>query len=600
MSEQRHRPDSTPSGEASGPKGQRLDSWKEIAAYLGRNTRTIQLWEENEALPVHRHFHSGRASVYAYTAELDDWRKSRESRTRMSTDEKRQLPEVQRVVPQARVRRIVILRVVVSVLITSALATMGIIGWRTIRRRRRFGSRPVVLAVLPFESLSSEPDDSYLADGLTDDLITDLGRTGQLRVISRTSVMQFKGKHEPLKEIAQSLHADWIVEGTLVRNGTQSRITAQLIDAASDSHLWAGSYEHDYRNILSLQDDVAGDVALAVLERVRGGKAVPGSQAAPVVPQARVAYLKGRFYWDARNEAGLKHAINEFNQAIGAAPSYAPAYAGLADSYNLLSVWGALAPREAFPLAKQAALKALELDPSSAEAHTSLAFETYRYEWDFGKADDEFQRAIALNPNYVTAHQWYGEFLGDLTRFDQAVAELRRAQELDPLSPIVGSDLAAALVHARRTQEAIAELQDVLQFHPDFAPAHLYLSTAYRMAGNPAAHRQELLLYSKLSGDQGPIETLQLQDDVASGRQQAARELYDRIAWHIREGRSGNFQMAVLEVSVGRNDRAFEWLDKAYREHSWWLVTLLVEPGLDPIRNDPRFRALVQRVGIPH
>jgi Tfp pilus assembly protein PilF len=412
--------------------------------------------------------------------------------------------------------------------------------------------------------------------------------------------MQFKGTHEALPSIAQVLHANWVVEGSVVRNGNHVRITAQLIDASSDSHLWAGSYEHDYNNILSLQDDVAGDVAMSVLERARGSEASLRPQAAPVVPEARVAYLKGRFYWNERDEPGLKQGIIEFNQAIKAAPSYAPAYAGLADCYNLLSVWGSLAPNEAFPLAKQAALKALQLDPSSAEAHTALAFETYRYDWDFGGAEKEFQKAIVLNPNYATAHQWYGEFLADLARFDQGIAELRRAQELDPLSSIVGSDLAAALIHARRAQEAIAELEQVFRTRPDFAPAHLYLAAAYGIANNPAKSRQELLLYSKLSGDQGPVEALHLREDVASGKQQAAQELYDRIAGNIREGRSGNFQMAALEVSMGRSDRAFGWLDKAYREHSWWLVTLLVEPALDPLRNDPRFHALLQRVGIPH
>ncbi|HEV2349103.1 MAG TPA: hypothetical protein VG028_04565 [Terriglobia bacterium] len=595
MSEGRTRPHPDLTGTSLSP---RLDSWKEIAVYLKRDIRTVQLWEKNEALPIHRHFHMGRASVYAHTSELDAWWNSRDKTPPQGTGAGAKSGSEGDESPRATHPKRLLLRLLIGFLVVTSLGVGATITWQRLKRRKTSTVGTITLAVLPFESLSTSQDDSFLADGLTDDIISDLGMAGRLQVISRTSVMQFKGKHELLPQIAQTLHANLVVEGTLIHVGGQVRITAQLIDANSNKQLWAGSYEHEYKRVLSLQDDAAGEVTVGVLDQLPVGSAFPVRQTPLVESEARIAYLKGRFYWNQRDEAGLKEAITYFSRATQRAPNYAPAYAGLADCYNLMSVWGSLTPKEAFPLARQSALKAVQLDPSLAEAYTSLAFEMYRYEWDFAGSETDFQKAIGLDPNYTTAHQWYGEFLVDLARFDQGIAELRKAKEIDPLSPIVESDLAAALVHARRGREAVAELEDVLKLRPDFVPAHFYLSTAYAIAGDPIKSRQEKLLYTRLSGDQAWREQIELQDDLASGNKKDAQALYQKMARHVQEGRSGNYQMAELEILMGHKDLAFVWLDKAYREHSWWLVTMMVDPWMDPIRNDPRFDSLIRRVGL--
>jgi TolB-like protein/Tfp pilus assembly protein PilF len=590
-----------PSDQSGPSPNLRLDSWKDIAAYLKRDIRTAQLWEKKEGLPVHRHTHTTRASVYAYAAEIDVWQKNRRPQVDTELNPSDELPPIPtQIVSSAPpvARRRLTIYAFAGVLIVLALAAVGVASWREVRRQRDLQGRMATVAVLPFEDLSAGPIEGYLADGLTDDLITDLGRSGQLQVISRTSVTQFKGKHESLPRIAQALHANLVLEGTVSYSGKRARIRAQLIDAATDRHLWANSYERDFDNVLTLQDEIADEVAAAVVEKLTGGAANAAHTARPVDPDVRVAYMRGRFFWNKRDEPGLKEAIRYFDQAIAKDSNYAPAYAGLADCYNLLSVWGSLSPHEAFPKAKEAALKALQLDPSSAEAYTSLAFETYRYDWDFAGAEKDFQKAIQLNPNYATGHQWYGEFLGDLRRFDQSIAESRKAERLDPLSTIVGSDLADSYMHAGRYQDGIDELAKILTMDPGFVPAHRYLSEAYGLAGQPAHAAEEKEKYIQLSGDTGAFRVARITEEWSAGEKTKARKEMEDLLQHPGKGRFDLFHMAQMYVGVGDRDKAFDCLERAYQEHSWWLVTLLVDPGLAPVRSDPRLQNLARRVGL--
>ena len=585
------------------PNSERLDSWKEIATYLKRDLRTVQRWEEREGLPVHRHHHGTQGSVYAFRGEIDAWLASRQPETRpepkTAQENNPAIPVSLPVATQSKAtrRKIAIYAAVAgfALLLTGG----GILVWREfLRRRPVINGQSETLAVLPFEDLSANHNEGYVADGLTDDLITDFGETGQLPVISRTSVMVFKDKNEPLGKIARALHANLIIEGTILRSGDRVRITAQLIDASNDHHLWADRYERNFRNVLTLQDDVAGDIVAAIDEKLTGNVATR-QPPRPVNPEARVAYLTGRFYWNQRDEPGLKEAIRYFDQAIAKDPDYAAAYSGLADCYNLLSVWGSLTPNEAFPEARKDALKAIQLDPNSAAAYTSLAFETYRYQWDFAGAESDFQKAIALNPNYATAHQWYGEFLGDIRRFDQGIAELRKAQQLDPLSPIVGCDLAACYMHARRDQEAVTVLQQILARQPDFAAAHNYMASAYYYEGDYSDSEKERTVYVRLSGDNGEDEVLRISGEWTSGKKEQARREMEALLANTKEGRFGYVQMAQMYASVGDKDKAFACLNKAYKEHSWWLVTMEVEPAFDPLRSDPRFQQLERHVGLP-
>jgi TolB-like protein/Tfp pilus assembly protein PilF len=458
---------------------------------------------------------------------------------------------------------------------------------------------PNTIAVLPFEDLSPQQREDHLADGLTDDIIVVLGQNGQLPVISRRSSSRFKATHEPLPQIAESLHANFVVEGTFVRAGRRVRITADLVDASSDRHLWTQSYERDLADVLSMQDEVAASIASSVTERMTGkttGIQVPSR---PVNPEARTAYLTGRFFWNKRDEPGLKKAIEYFNQAISKDPQYAAAYSGLADCYTLLSVWGSLSSRESFPKAKAAALKALGLDPALAEAYTSLAIVNARWDWNVSAAEQHFLKAIQANPNYATAHQWYGEFLGDLGRADQSIAESEKAVQLDPLSAIAGADLGMSYIHAGMPEKAIRELQRVLTFAPDFPPAHEYLSSAYEGLGQIQEAEDEIKRQAESTGDQTVLDVFRIRRDVAEGRNQKARQEVNELLGHTAEGRFGPYHAARLYFMIGDKEAGYRELNKAYREHSWFLVNLPVDSAFAAVRKEPRFRDLLRRVGLP-
>ncbi len=337
------------------------------------------------------------------------------------------------------------------------------------------------IAVLPLENLSGDASQNYFADGMTDELITDLAQISALRVISRTSVMVYKGARKPLPQIAHELNVDAVVEGTVLRSGDQVRITAQLIEASTDKHLWSQSYEGELRDTLALQNRVA----TAIADQIRINL-TPREQAAlknvkVVNPEAYESYLKGRYFWNKRTADGLKVALAYFKQAVEEDPKYAQAYSGLADTYALLGDWqyAVMTPKEAFPKAKAAAIKALELDSTLGEAHNSLAFVLDGFDWDFDSAGKEFRRAIELNPGYATAHHWYAWHLSLLGRFDEAIAEMRKAENLDPLSLIINADLAELLVLAHSYDESIRQSRKTIEMDPNFALAHNQLAQAY-------------------------------------------------------------------------------------------------------------------------
>jgi TolB-like protein/Flp pilus assembly protein TadD len=456
--------------------------------------------------------------------------------------------------------------------------------------RERPSANGAVVAVMPFTDRSGVGD--HLADGLTDDIIVALGRSGQVPVISRTSTAS-------LTQVSDALHADAVVEGTLQRSGGRVRISADLVDTRSGRHLWSQQYERDLPEVLSAPEDVAGAIAGSVLARLTGKSAPARAPARPVDPDARLAYLTGRYFWAQRNEPGLTKAIAYFAQAIAKDSLYAPAYSGLADSYTLLSVWGSLSSRDAFPKAEAAARKALALDSNSAEAYTSLAIVTARWDWNFTAADADFRRAIAANPNYATAHQWYGEFLGDLGRGDTSIAESRRAVALDPLSAIAGGDLAVAYIHAGRAKEAVAELRRVLAFQPDFEPAHDYLGSAYLELGDFQQAEAEVRAVTRLMGDTTRLGILHIYEKLAGGQKQQAVDEAEAMLRGAKEAEFGPYQVAQIYFTVGENEKGYAALERAYRDHDWVMVNLLVDEGFAPVRREPRFKALVRRIGLP-
>jgi TolB-like protein/DNA-binding winged helix-turn-helix (wHTH) protein/Tfp pilus assembly protein PilF len=479
------------------------------------------------------------------------------------------------------------------------LAIISIAAWKLHSSNRK---PPVIrsLAVLPLESLSNDVSQDYFADGMTDELISDLGQISALRVISRTSVMSYKHARKPLPEIARELNVDAVVEGTVLRSGDQVRITAQLIEAASDKHLWSQSYEGELRDTLALQSKVAQAIADQIRINVNPQEQAVLKNVRVVNPQAYESYLKGRYFWNKRTADGLKVALAYFNQAIEEDANYAQAYSGLADTYALLGDWqyAVMTPKEALPKAKAAAIKALELDGSLGEAHNSLAFVLDGFDWNFNSAGKEFQRAIELNPGYATAHHWYAWHLSLLDRYDEAIAEMKKAENVDPLSLIINADLAELLVLAHSYDDAIIESRKTIEMDPNFALAHLQLGQAYLQKHQNDAAVAELQKAMQLSGSSPTSMANLARAYAASGKKSEALKLLNDLKKHSTVNDSHASEIAVVYAALGDTDQAMTWLERGYQER--FNPGVLLRPGFDPLRSDPRFDALVRRVGLPH
>jgi len=454
------------------------------------------------------------------------------------------------------------------------------------------------LAVLPLESLSGDASQDYFADGMTDELITDLGQISALRVISRTSVMSYKGVRKPLPQIARELNVDGVVEGTVLRSGNQVRITAQLLKASDDKHLWSRSYEGDFRDALALQNQVARSIAEEIRINVSPREQTELKSVKVVNPQAYESYLKGRFFWNKRTADGLKVAAAYFNQAVEEDPKYPQAYSGLADTYALLGDWqyAVMTPKEALPKAKAAAIKALELDNNLGEAHNSLAFCLDGFDWDFAAAEKEFRRAIELNPSYATAHHWYAWHLSLLGRNSEAISEMKKAKDLDPLSLIINADLAELYLIAHSYDESIQQSRRTIEMDANFALAHNQLAQAYlqkQMFGEAVGELQRAI---KISGGSPTFTANLARTYAAMGRRNEAIELLDDLRKHSSPGYSRASEIAAVYVALGDSDRAMTWLEKGFEER--FNPGVLLRPGFDPLRADPRFQNLLRRIGL--
>jgi TolB-like protein/DNA-binding winged helix-turn-helix (wHTH) protein/tetratricopeptide (TPR) repeat protein len=455
------------------------------------------------------------------------------------------------------------------------------------------------LAVLPLENLSGDAQQDYFAEGMTDQLITDLAQIRALRVISRTSVIAIKGARKSLPEIARELNVDAVVEGTVLRFGDRVRITAQLIQAPADKHLWAETYEGNVRDTLVVQTKVAQ----AIAEKIRI-ELTPQEQAGlrhlkEVEPDAYENYLKGRYFWNKRTSDGLKKAIEYFTHAIAQDPTYAPAYSGLADSYALAGDWqyGVMTTKEALPKAIAAAKKAIELDDSLSEAHTSLAFCLEGFNWDWQAADKEFRRAIELNPGYATAHHWYSWHLALLRRNKEAIDEMRKAQNLDPLSLIINSDLAELLLIAHFPDDSIEQSRKTIEMDSDFALAHNQLAQAYlekHMVGDAISELQKAM---QLSENNATCVANMARAYAASGRTAEATKLLNDLKSRLAGGSPFASELATVYTALGDKTQAMAWLEKGYEDR--FNPGVLLRPAFDPLRSDPRFKALVQRIGLP-
>jgi TolB-like protein/tRNA A-37 threonylcarbamoyl transferase component Bud32/Flp pilus assembly protein TadD len=494
--------------------------------------------------------------------------------------------------------------IVVSAVVVLVLNVAGLRDRITLPAGARHGVAPPKIesmAVLPLENLSRDPEQEYFADGMTEELTTDLGQIEALRVISRTSVMRFKGVRPAggLPEIARQLKVDAVVEGSVLRSGDRVRITTQLIDARTDRHLWAHSYERDMRDVLELQSEVAQAIANEIKIKVTPQEQVRLARARPVSPEAHEAYLKGRYYWNLRTQEGLKKGIEYFQQAIEKDPGCALAYVGLADSYLNLIGWDLAAPREAYPRAKAAALKALQVDETLAEAHVPLGAAGFAYDWDWAGAEKELRRAIELNPSYATAHNFYAQCLMFMGRHNEALAEIKRAQDLDPVSPIHNTVRGMVFFFARRYDEAIAECQRALELNAGFYPAHLFLAEAYEQE---RLHDKAISEYRKaIALQEGSTRAAAglARGYVAAGRRTEALKIISDLRQLSKQRYVSAYGITQTYIALGDFDHAWAWLEKAFEERSFQLIWLKVDPTIDPLRSDPRFQDLLRRVNFP-
>jgi len=493
--------------------------------------------------------------------------------------------------------------IVVSAALVWVLNPRGLRDRITLPSGARQGAAPPKIesiAVLPLANLSGDPQQEYFADGMTEELIATLGKLSALRVISRTSVMRYKKTEKPLPQIARELNVDAVIEGSVLRAGDRVRITAQLIQAANDRHLWAESYERDLRDVLSLQSEVAQAIANEVKIKVTPDEQAQLAGARPVDPDAHEAYLKGRYYFNKRTQEGLTKGIEYFGAAIAKDPGYALAYSGLADCYTLLGgIYSLRPPKEALPRAEAAALKALEIDKAAAEPHTSLAMVRFWYEWDWAGAEREFKRAIEVDPRYSSAHQWYAWLLAATGRLEEAREETRRAQALDPLSLPVDTSAIYIFYLSREYDRAVEECRKALDLDPNFARAHSNCGLAYEAKG---MYREAITEFEKAVTISGTRATYagQLGHALAvSGEKGQALKILEELRERSKQTYVPAHEMAVICVGLGEKDQAFGWLRNAYEERSSWLPMLAVSPLFDGLRSDPRFQALLRRMNLP-
>ena len=457
------------------------------------------------------------------------------------------------------------------------------------------------LAVLPLQNLSGDPSQEYFADGMTEELIGKLAKIHGLRVISRTSAMHFKNTQLSVPEIAKTLGVDAIVEGSVIREGNQIRVHAQLIRAANDEHIWAEEYQREYRNVLAIQDEVARSIVYQIAIGLAPGERKNLTASQTVDPDAHEDYLKGRFYFNQRTEDSLSKSIGYFQKAVAKDPSYSLAYSGLADAYALLGFRGGLPSKDTLSRAKAAALKAIELDDTLAEAHASLAFIAETHEWDWARAEREYKRALELAPGDARAHHWYAGYLTYVGRIQDGIAEEKRARDLDPLSLPVNNALAGRLLVAGRLSEAQDQVQKTLELDSHFAPAHQTLGWAYLNLGKHQEAIKEFHLAVELSGTDDMDRMLDLGFAYAvTGKQSEARKILIQLKQLHEPGLVPSGSIAILYGALGELDEAFAWLNRAYQERDPELTYLKV-PGrrFEPLRHDPRFHEIVRRVGLP-
>ncbi len=528
----------------------RLESWKGIAVYLNREVRTVQRWEREENLPVHRHLHRKQGTVYAYKSELDSWLAQRQ--------------------PESEVKR-------------------------------RAPAR-VMLAVLPFENLSADSTQDYFSDGLTEEMIARLGglQPDALGVIAWTSMRTYKNKEKTVKEIGCELGVDYVMEGSVRREANRARISAQLIHVNDQTHLWAETYERELSGILAVHREVAREVARNIRLNLSPQTRAELSKADVVQPEAYEAYLLGRQEYNRWSPQGFSKAAEYFDQAVAKDPKYALSYAWLAFSYDLLAFFEYVSPREGYPKSRAAASKALEIDSSVVEAQLALAFADFAYDWNWNAAQRGFQQVLHSNPNSWMAHCLHATFLTSMGNQDQARTHILRALELDPFNPYVNTSFGCMLDYWRFHDDALEQYQKTLNRVAQFPwPYHLMADIYARQGRYEDAVATERK-YVALSGDEpNEIQSLEKARATSGGEGYWSWQLQRLKDEARRSGNTPSVRLAMVHAQLGERDAAFQWLEQAYGDRATPLINLKVHPAWDPLRDDSRFKDLLRRLNFP-
>ena len=452
------------------------------------------------------------------------------------------------------------------------------------------------VAVLPFASISMQEGDEYFADGMTEEVISSVSRTQGLRVIARTSVMKYKGTSKAILEIGKELGVGSVLEGSVRKAGDRVRVTVQLVDTSTEEPRWSQQYDREFSDIFAIQSDIAHRVAEALRVQVLGAPvaAKPTASAA-----AYVSYLRGRQAWNRRNEEGLRRAVGFFEEALKEDGGYAKAYTGLADSYATLALLELASPKDAYPRAKEAVGKALSLDPQLAEAHTSLGLIRFQYDWDWRGAEEEFREAIRLNPSYAPAHHYFADFLKAMGRFEEALSEIAKAQELDPLNLAINTGAGHVLYLSRQYDRAIDQYKKSVELDPSFMLTHIWFGRPYLEKGMYSEAISELETAVKLSGE-GTLALAMLGHGLASaGRSEDAQKVLDKLMQRSKSQYVPSYWIAVVFNGFRDRDRTVAWLRRAFDERSSWLVWTNVEPRFDWLRGDPEFEAMIGAMKFP-
>jgi TolB-like protein/Flp pilus assembly protein TadD len=455
------------------------------------------------------------------------------------------------------------------------------------------------IAVLPFVNASNNPDAEYLSDGISESLINSLSQVPNLRVVPRSTVFRYKGRDIDPQTVGRELGVRAVLTGRLVQRGDTLSIQTELVDVTEQSTLWGEQYNRKLADLLAVQEEISREISSKLRIKLSGEERKQLTKRYTENTEAYQLYLKGRYYWNKRTAEDLKKGVDYFRQAIDMDPNYALAYAGLADSYNVLPIWTPLETKESYPKAKSAAVKALEIDDTLGEAHISLAYALYRYDWDWSGAEREFKRGIELRPNYATAHQWYSFYLSAMGRLEEAIVEMKRAQELEPLSLFINSDLGGAFYNARHYDQAIAQLRKTIEIDPNFGYAHYNLGLVYQQKGMFDMAVDEMRKAVDLSTGRDLILGSLGHSYAVAGKRTEALGILNQLKEKAERQHVSAFFVALIYTGLGDKDSAFVWFGKACQDREYSMPRLKDDLRLDNIRTDPRFADLMRCVGLP-